>query len=324
MPEEKSSSKINKLPLVEIGVPCYGPQPASWWQRFAVNIMAEHMNTVEITAISVSMSMLPDDNKNNIAEMSFRGQLAHSMHRKHQTDVNRNQLARWFNKPETNPQNKDKKVAEWLIMVDADTKPPTGFMGHLVRLQRQIASGLYFLPKAPFNPVAYYRRSDGLYEAFFNYQLGTLTEVDSIGMGCVAIHRSVFEEMVKNFTVYEKRHNGAMVPVFNDDIKNTNRFTGKTKHPYISNGILHTPMNPVDWEKETSPWPFFALEYARTEDHFFCENAARIGIKPYLDTNIVCEHQKIKDFGEADYQLHRAEYAEKLQRKVRSHGQNEE
>lgn len=319
MPEAKSSTKKNELPLVEIGVACYGQQPSSWWQRFAMNLMAEHKNTVEITAISVSMSMLPDDNKNKVTELSFMGQLEHTQHRNHQTDVNRNQLARWFNKPGTNPNNPEKKMAEWLVMIDADTKPPIGFIGHLVRMQRQIVSGLYFLPQPPFNPVAYYRRSNGLYEAFYNYVLGTLTQVDSIGMGCVAIHRTVFEEIEKNYTVFEKQTNGALVPIFNEDIKNTNRYTGKQDHTYVANGIMHTPVKPVKWEEETSAWPFFALEYARTEDHFFCEMADRIGIKPYLDTNIVCDHQKIKDFNEADYQTHKAEFSSQLKRKVRSH-----
>jgi len=320
--EENSSSvgKSRELPTVEIAVPCYGPQPSSWWQRFTMNLLAENKTSVRIKAIGVSMSMLPDDNKNKLSEFVVENQLKETAHRKHQTDINRNILARWFTHPEDHPNRIEEGPADYIVFIDADTKPPKGFIRRLIDLKREFVSGLYFLPQPPYNPVAYYRRPGGLYEAFYNYQLGTLVQVDSVGLGCAVIHRSVFERIQKNFTVYMSKITGALFPIYNEDIVNTNKYSGKKKHPWIANGTLSIPVEPVDWTEETSPWPYFALEYARTEDHFFCELAERVGIKPYLDTNIVCDHMKVKDINEEQYQMHKAQYSDMLKRKVRKHG----
>ena len=318
--EESMGTKAKELPTVELGVPCYGGQNSSWWQNLMIDIIAEDKKTCNIIAASVSQSMLPDDNKNKIVEMTFAGQLLNEPHRIHQVDINRNQLARWFMNPETDP-NKEKTIkAEWLVFVDSDTKPPKGFIGAMLAAKRRFVSGLYFLPSPPYNPIAYSRRNNGLYEAIVNYTSGQFMEVDSVGMGCALIHRTVFEDIQKNHTVYMNQINGAMVPIFNEDIKNKHRYTGPATRTFISNGLMQTPVQPVDWTTETGAWPFFALEYARTEDHFFCELANNIGVKPFLDTNIACAHQKTKDTTEKDYQENKDLYTEQLEMRLRHHG----
>jgi hypothetical protein len=324
--ESKSMDKIVKkakkiptpLPRVEVVIPCYGPQQPHWWRNLMSTLLAENHKTCVINAVGTSTSMLQDDNKNKLARLAFNEQLTMSR-RAHATDINRNQLARWALHPETDPVNPTKDAAEWLLYIDADTEPPLGFIGQLLSAKRPFMSGLYFLPAPPFNPVAYMRRAEGLYEAFYGYQLGELREVDSVGMGCALIHVSVFQEIQKQHTVYQDLTNGSLKVIFNKDIRNTNRYTGNASRPFVANGIMNTPVKPVDWAEENDPWPFFALEYARTEDHYFCELANNVGIKPYLDTNVVCGHDKDRTFTEKDYQENKDKYMENLQMKVRHH-----
>ena len=320
MQEEKSSTRKTKLPKVEVVVPTYGGQPAEWWREIMINLLAEHKTTVHITAVTTSYGMLPDDNKNKVVEKSIEGQLLHTQHRKHLTDINRNLLTQRFMDPKNDPDNPDKEGADYLCFIDADTVPPKGFLGHLIGLKREIVSGLYFLSSEPYNPVAYHRRSDGLYSAFYGYTLGQLLEVDSIGMGCAVIHRSVFQKYQEEFTVYMRKDTAALIPVHNESIKNKNKHTGKSNEPFVSNGVLNIPVEPVDWEKEDSAYPFFALEYGRTEDHFFCENVKKAGFKIYLDTTVVCDHLKTKATTQETYQEKKAQFKDVLERRVRSHG----
>lgn len=274
---------------VEICVPCYGNQSPRWWAGVMGNLLADSQS-VEFTRVSVSATMLPDHNKNTI--------IGPVKHRDTLTDTNRNNLTSGF-------LGGDADYSYWL---DDDTMPPYGALGSLLKMQREFASGLYFLPKEPYTPIAYMRNKDGQYAAINQYAKGSIFQVDSVGMGCALIHRSVFEKIAENHVVV-KRHDGASYPIHKDRVINGLSYAGDEKQPWLEDGVLHTPVRiQADSEFEDKPWPFFILDSQRTEDHFFCEMAASVGIAPWLDTSVVCDHIKMQATNEAQFRKYEKEH----------------
>lgn len=245
-----------------------------------VTLLAENKGTFEIGLIHQASSMLKDSNKNLLVE---------EKNRDHMTDVNRLEVAGSFLDGES----------DYLFWIDDDTVPPKGAITHLLGLHREFVSGLYFLPAYPYNPIAYFRNENGTYSAYYGYPKGALVQVDSVGMGCALIHRSVYEKIKAEHEVF-MRPDGSLCPMHKSQVKDHKPFIGKNRKPFISNGVMHTPISPVESRDDRS-FPFYMLEFARTEDHFFCELADNVGIKPWLDTNVVCEHYKLKPFGEPEY-----------------------
>jgi len=182
--------------------------------------------------------------------------------------------------------------ADYIFWLDDDTIPPPGTISHLVNLGREIVGGVYFLGNEPFNPVVYFRQENGLYSALYNYAPGTLVRVDSIGMGCTLIHRSVYERIMEGHEVF-LRPTGTPLAIPKEQVQDYEETDGK---PYVGGGYYHLPVTRPEPDDER-PWPFYAMEYGRTEDHHFCELAANVGIKPYLDTRIECEHWKQQPVG---------------------------
>jgi len=59
-------------------------------------------------------------------------------------------------------------------------------------------------------------------------------------------------------------------------------------------GYWVDPVVEVDPEEIDSNWPFYVLEWGRTEDHYFCEMAMRCGFEILVDTWLDCQHLGIQ------------------------------
>lgn len=278
---------------VDVGIACSGFQSSNWWVPLIDSLLWEHDNNVFINSVRAISSALPDHNKNHLlSESPFAN--PEEKKRNNLTDANRVTVAKQFLNGN----------ADYLFFLDDDTTHKPGTLSHLIDLGKDFVGGLYFNPAPPHNPIAYLRRPDGLYHAFYGYAPGTLTQVDSIGMGCTLIHRSVFEKIQAAHDVYQ-RPDGSIFPILKTLVLEKSKWEphqfDEAHISHISDGYLHMPVVKVSEPDDNRPWPFFGLEYGRTEDHYFCELAAHIGIRPWLDTTIICNHFKMKAVSEAEY-----------------------
>jgi hypothetical protein len=270
---------------VDIGVPCYGAQHHEWWGQIFGDLLAEERaGLIRIGAIRAVGSALPDHNKNIIADdrrgVGNRWEL--DPHRPNLTDMNRSAIAGGFLSGE----------ADWLWMLDDDIVPPDGCVSHLMGLGHSLVGGVCFNGNPPHNVTAYFRGEDGLYhDAVIDFAIGAILKVDSVGMGCTLIHRSVFEKIMSTHEVW-MRPTGSLMPIAKRIIKDR-MLPGDNARMRLENGYLHIPMRPVD-PVDNRPWPFFSMEYGRTEDHHFCEMAVEAGVRPYVDTSVMTSHLKTK------------------------------
>lgn len=271
-------------PKVDIGIACNINQSYLWWKDVMVMLLQEtRFGDVEIGTIRAGGSALPDVNKNNV--------VGNSVKRMSLTDYNRTEVTKGFLASD----------ADYIFWMDDDTAPPSDAISRLVNSGRDFIGGIYYLPAKPFSPIAYKRDpASGLYSPIYGFPDGALLQVDSIGFGCTLVHRSVYEKIRDNHTVFI-RSNGSLNAIHNSQIQKPI----VTKHkkpnkPYVRAGIYHeqyTQQEPDD----TRQFPFYQLEHGRTEDHYFCELAASVGIRPWVDTTVSCTHYKMKGAGYEEY-----------------------
>lgn len=251
-------------PKICIGVPYYGGIFGEWWVQFAQHMVGLHesVELVDILAI---------------------GAMA--------TDHNRNTIVREFLK----------RDAEWLFWIDSDTIVPQGAISRLLATGKTLVSGLYYGKNEPNPPIAYYVYN-GAYRPIdkqAKWEVGDILPVDAVGMGCMLTHRSVFEDIQKNFIILQE-HGGALTAVHNDDMIGDAPLNAKHKMDgKVIGGQQRTRLFPPTIENPL--FPYFALEHGKTEDLWFFEIASRVGHKPFLDTSVECIHLRVNGFSGKDY-----------------------
>lgn len=287
---------------VDIAVACGAAQHSDWTGNVIGMLLQEQARGIEIGQIMLVSSAMPDFNKSNMvgghANWTFANPEEKSRNEK--TDANRVEATKRFLKGDDDLDWR----ADWLFWMDDDTVPPEDALSRLLALNKDAVAGLYFNPNPPKNPIAYIRNKEGIgYHAFYDYPYGALVQVDSVGMGCTLVHRSVYERIMQEFELYV-RPNGSFWPIHKSRIYNTNDpFLNKQpdalQEMVINGWACHRVTKPtVD---DNRSWPFYAMEYGRTEDHYFWEMAAQVGIRPWVDTTIMCGHIKPRRMEYAEY-----------------------
>jgi hypothetical protein len=144
------------------------------------------------------------------------------------------------------------------------------------------------------------RNEDGLYDTIYNYPKGGIFEVNSVGMGCTLIHRSVYQKIKDEHKVFV-RTNGSIFPVHKRQVKYPESYNHKDRRkPVVKYGEYREQVVPQD-EADDRNFPFYLLEHGRTEDHHFCELAESVGIRPWIDATITCQHWKHQATTVEDY-----------------------
>jgi len=190
--------------------------------------------------------------------------------------------------------------AEWLWFIDDDTIPCEHALMKLLQLNAPIAALPYFYKdreKHMFAPLIYMREENNRYKPITNYHRGEILEVDAVGMGMTLIHRSVFDAILTKYTVGIEDAKGAVVMIRKNSTPES--------RPGIRKGDAEK------WEKHDYI-PFFVSEKGRTEDYYFCELAADVGIKPVVDTLYECDHIGRTGYNGSNFRALRAMRRRKL------------
>jgi len=245
---------------------------------------------------------MPDANKKNtiggvLIDPTLKG-------RAEKTDVNRQTITGYFLEG-----GESGAKADYIFWNDDDTIFPDGAISRLLRLDKPFVAGVYFNTNPPYNPIAYRRLDNGGYKPLWDYPPGAVIQTDCVGMGCALVHRSVYEKILEEHVVYQ-RPDASLMPVHKSMIHSNGQGlsmsdmfgTYKTQviDGYLVQKLVPPDMNP-DPKLHPRLFPFFVMEQNRTEDMYFCELAANVGIKPWLDTTILCEHWKHKPTCYDDY-----------------------
>lgn len=259
-------------------------QQPKWWSVLAAELARAAVDpNVEVTGLVTQDKALPDFNKNQVVQ-KFRGEKG--VRRDELTDVNRNKIikAASLDRP------------DYYYWWDDDTAHPPGTLQRLLALGKPFVSGLYYLKQPPCTPIAYFRNDNGSYRPLDNFRRGELVEVDSVGMGCALVAAEVYAAIRDGHDVYHRPNHSLLVlpkgSYKSEDVRVAKALDRQAGN--VVNGVYLEPVGYPLTDEEIDAHPFgftyYAMEYSRTEDHYFCEHAENVGYKPLVDTSINCQH----------------------------------
>jgi hypothetical protein len=238
-------------PKISIGVPFYGMFSGEWATQ-SLQFVAKAAMQYDLRDIITCGTMTADHNRNTITQEFL------------------------------------KSDAEWLFWIDSDTLIPVGALSRLLGAGKTLVSGLYYGKNEPHNPIAYH-----IYNGAFSpinqqtqWEKGELLPVDATGMGCMLTHRSVFEEIEKEYEVYQLP-GGGIYPIRHKNV------VGKMDASHEHDGKIYRGqlrLRAIQPTLAKMKFPFFMVEHLRTEDMFFFDLARTVGHKPWLDTSVECGH----------------------------------
>jgi hypothetical protein len=254
-----------KKAKIAFGVPTYGNQSPSWWVPFVRQVGMLYKYDLEFVDVLQWGTM--------------------------RTDGNRNIIARSFLQLD----------AEWLFWVDADNINPVAAVRRLLDTAgdtKTLVSGLYFTKEENPIPVVYAHHENGRYRHLTQWERGEIIPIEAAGMNCCLMHRSVLEDIDKNYVTLRLTYGGDMA-VHRDDIQgDVFEDVGDITDDKVIDGQfrlrVYSPAEPVNV-------PFFELRYGRTEDMGFFEKARRVGHQLWLDTSVECGHLKERSITGKDY-----------------------
>lgn len=238
-----------------MGVAYGGTQSPEFWGPMTAMAANFHKIDVEYVGVYYAGSLMVDGNRNNIVTGFLEGD------------------------------------AEWLLWIDTDMSYKLGAIKRLLDMRKTLCSGVYVGKQEPNTNIAYRRTANMRYRPvseFEDYYKGEIIPIDMAGMGFCLSHRSVYEDMKKEFTVLMDA-DAQYHPIQNGKIHGD--VSATAKHPFdgeIHKGQLRVRMRPLDHPLVF--WPWFQMRHGKTEDVPFFENAAKAGHKAWLDTSLEAKH----------------------------------
>lgn len=250
---------------VALGVPFYQTVPPEWWVQ-----LVEHAALIG-------------------KQHDFKGILAVGAMT---ADASRNIIVNDFLKTD----------AEWLLWIDSDTVVPIGALDRMLAVGKTLVSGVYYAKNEPHMPIAYYFYNGAFapIDKLSRWEKGEILPIDAAGMGCMLTHRSVYEDILANFSLFQSSNAGGLYPIHNNSIIGEVKADEKHEHDgKVYRGQLRTRLVPVTMSNVQ--FPFFQIEHNRTEDIFFFNLTRQVGHKPWLDTSVECAHLTYKGYTGEDY-----------------------
>jgi hypothetical protein len=255
--------------IVDVGIACNKNQPHQWWAGVMGELLrVQERAVVEIGSLLPVGAATPDWVRNRVTELFIRPDV---------TAENRNVIAA-------------KSDADAIWWLDDDTVPPSGALEALLERRVEIAAGVYYRRSVPYNPMVYKRMPNGSYVPLWDWQPGEILEADAVGMGCTVVRREAYERIreghvsgtlvaVQQEAVIPGAPMGAWVQSIGGD-----HVVVVEGRPFHVQELTPVVDEDVEW------WPYYMMEYQRTEDLYFCELAQAVGCRIVVDTAIECDH----------------------------------